>query len=850
MANAINFSRHYSSRYPELNLATYRGESPLGLFIGTVPGVTGVLMVVLLALLGITSNRWARRRNYDVFFYTHYLGLLFLLLLLVHPLSGVLKEQKNLHGHIPGCQMYGGSNTDGEGFPEPEPVASYSHLNHSFTNLVKRGRGSHHTPQHRSHSAATHSETGYPESDPDYGFPEPDPDYIYPEPDPDYGFPEPDPNYGFPEPDPVYGFPKPDADYGFPEPDIDYGNLEYEPYSGYSKPYIDHGSHDSEYENGNSVKWLHSADKELSKERDSSAKTQREIHRQQTWRKHRKCLKAPIFGSINSQTWLWVGVSLIVWAADWAVRRWRRRADVQIIDVVHHPCDVVQVTLKQPGFSCIPGQYVLVQCPKVSRMEWHPFTVTSPLTQQSPDTFTIFMRVRGDWSSRVATLLHSDKSMIQQTHTVQWPESDSHRNCRSSIPSSPSSISSPLIQSSRLTCSNFSSQSLSYPHPCSCNKSVFSHLPHCAQNDLHMHTMNELSDHSFLPGEFQNKDLSFSKRKYLLTKNSQIYSKSDLHSSSEKDRLSSPNSCLPLIKTYRHLRMSQSRRLHQYPEKQFLQQQNVSKGTDCHSHHISVDAAGEVYSPNTSKIQACIQVGSSQPDIHTVSSMNHLCDSLWKLTSHPQSSSKYHPQLSSKWSSHSENENSTQDGNHQIIHITSAPNVRLLVDGPFSSPSEDMLHYPVVIGAAGGVGITPLASTLSHILWCASPWPKRVHVVWVVRDARLFVALAPLLSSLLLHCWNTHTEDRIELRLHVTTPTSHELLQELFAEEHPGLLPRITQGRPVWKHLFQEWHQAYLGDKVGVFACGPAKMCRQVKWHCLSSVSRGAPFHYHQESFS
>lgn len=197
-----------------------------------------------------------------------------------------------------------------------------------------------------------------------------------------------------------------------------------------------------------------------------------------------------------------------------------------------------------------------------------------------------------------------------------------------------------------------------------------------------------------------------------------------------------------------------------------------------------------------------------------------------------------------------ENEDSHQTAEHQVVHMAPDACARLYVDGPFSSPSEDMIRYPVVVGIAGGVGITPLAATLTHILHHPASWPKRVHMIWVMRDARLILTMAHLLSSLLHQSWQDCNEDRLEFCFHVTTPISHEALQELFGDRHPTLIPRIKQGRPQWKSLFHQYSQAYKKTKVGVFACGPKKLCQEVKRLCLRSVTQGAPFAYHQESFS
>lgn len=42
---------------------------------------------------------------------------------------------------------------------------------------------------------------------------------------------------------------------------------------------------------------------------------------------------------------------------------------------------------------------------------------------------------------------------------------------------------------------------------------------------------------------------------------------------------------------------------------------------------------------------------------------------------------------------------------------------RLYVDGPFSSPLQDVLQSPYNVCIAGGIGVTPFASIFSSILY-------------------------------------------------------------------------------------------------------------------------------------
>ncbi|OWR42086.1 nadph oxidase [Danaus plexippus plexippus] len=90
--NIFNFSRNYDEMRSEINMASYKNESPFYLLM-SVAGVTGLSMLFIIISMGVTSSRVVRRRIYNAFWYTHQLYLPFMALLMIHPLSGVLKEE-------------------------------------------------------------------------------------------------------------------------------------------------------------------------------------------------------------------------------------------------------------------------------------------------------------------------------------------------------------------------------------------------------------------------------------------------------------------------------------------------------------------------------------------------------------------------------------------------------------------------------------------------------------------------------------------------------------------------------------------------------------------------------------
>ena len=77
--------------------------------------------------------------------------------------------------------------------------------------------------------------------------------------------------------------------------------------------------------------------------------------------------------------------------------------EAQLIKVVGHPSDTIELQFQRKAFNAQVGQYVLVNLPEISKLQWHPFTLSSA-PEESRDS--IHIRIAGDWTRKVAERLN------------------------------------------------------------------------------------------------------------------------------------------------------------------------------------------------------------------------------------------------------------------------------------------------------------------------------------------------------------------------------------------------------------------------------------------------------------
>ncbi|KAM4818664.1 LOW QUALITY PROTEIN: NADPH oxidase 1 [Thomomys bottae] len=97
-------------------------------------------------------------------------------------------------------------------------------------------------------------------------------------------------------------------------------------------------------------------------------------------------------------SWKWIIAPFFLYVLERFLRFCRSRQKVVITKVVMHPSKVLELQMLKRGFSMEVGQYIFVNCPSISFLEWHPFTLTSAPEE---DFFSIHIRAAGDWTENL-----------------------------------------------------------------------------------------------------------------------------------------------------------------------------------------------------------------------------------------------------------------------------------------------------------------------------------------------------------------------------------------------------------------------------------------------------------------
>ncbi|EQC26343.1 hypothetical protein SDRG_15830 [Saprolegnia diclina VS20] len=215
---------------------------------------------------------------------------------------------------------------------------------------------------------------------------------------------------------------------------------------------------------------------------------------------------------------------------------------------------------------------------------------------------------------------------------------------------------------------------------------------------------------------------------------------------------------------------------------------------------------------------------------------------------------------------------------HDRLADTSQPYPAIAIDGPVGTPSQDYDNYPAVVLIGAGIGVTPFASILKHLVhvWeehrCPDcgvvQLPKRIalqkiYFFWVTREQENLGWFRDTMQQLSL----MDTDNRLEIQTYLT-PLSREsvvaplrLIQTFMQlEDGHDVLTGIASkdknvthfGRPDWSAELARIGQAHRGSEVGVFLCGPQPLNRTVGAACHAfnqAQTDGTAFSYHSEKF-
>ncbi|XP_021644147.2 ferric reduction oxidase 2-like isoform X1 [Hevea brasiliensis] len=97
------------------------------------------------------------------------------------------------------------------------------------------------------------------------------------------------------------------------------------------------------------------------------------------------------------------------------------RQRVRVISTRILPCETLEINFsKSPGLSYNPTSVLFINVPSISKLQWHPFTITSN-SNLEPGMLSVVIKSEGSWSKKLYQMLSSPSSIDHLEVSVEGP---------------------------------------------------------------------------------------------------------------------------------------------------------------------------------------------------------------------------------------------------------------------------------------------------------------------------------------------------------------------------------------------------------------------------------------------
>ncbi|KAK4379280.1 hypothetical protein RND71_001142 [Anisodus tanguticus] len=95
-------------------------------------------------------------------------------------------------------------------------------------------------------------------------------------------------------------------------------------------------------------------------------------------------------------------------------------SNVRLVSARVLPCETLELNFSSKGLCYTPTSIMFVNVPSISKLQWHPFTITSSSSLE-PEKLSVVIKGEGSWSKKLYQMISSPNSVNRLNVSVEGP---------------------------------------------------------------------------------------------------------------------------------------------------------------------------------------------------------------------------------------------------------------------------------------------------------------------------------------------------------------------------------------------------------------------------------------------